>query len=397
MSTRRRVLVVEDHPFQRSVLVTMLRDLGVEDLVEAGDGAEALAALDRTDTAIDLMVCDLEMPGMDGVELLRRIGERGWRPAIILSSSKDRGIIEAVERMAAAYGLAVLGTFGKPPSKRDISRILEGTASNANAPVARSYPVSEHELVAALQHGQFAAVYQPLVSPPSGALVGCEALIRWHHPDHGTIPPNAFIPLAEKTGLIDRLTDFMLQEAIGLCRQWRHTVGDLRVSVNLAMGTLTDVSFPDRVAALVKAHDLEPSTLVLEVTERQVIDDLARALDCLSRLRLKGFGLAIDDFGTGFASLRQLRQMPVTELKIDRDFVHGAPNDRDRRSILESSVALARKLGLAVVAEGVEDQADWDLVAWLACNFVQGYFVARPMPPDQLLTWHRGRQSRHSA
>ena len=397
MNAVRRVLVVEDHPFQRRVLVTMLRELGIEDLVEAANGAEALAQFDCTDAAIDLMVCDLEMPGMDGVELLRRIGERGWHPAVVLSSGKERGIIEAVQSMAAAYGLAVLGTFGKPPNRRAIGKILQKTVSTKKAPQTRHYPVTERDLEAAIQDGQFAAVYQPVVSPRSGTPLRCEALIRWNHPDHGTIPPGVFIPVAERTGLIDRLTDFMLLEAVGVCQQLRHTVGGFSVSVNVAVGTLTDVSFPDRVAALVSKHDLEPSTLVLEVTERQVIEDLARALDCLSRLRLKGFGVAIDDFGTGYASLRQLRQMPVTELKIDRDFVHGASGDRNRRSILESSVALARKLGLAVVAEGVEDQADWDLVAWLACDLVQGYFIARPMPADQLPAWCRGRRPRHSA
>ena len=397
MKTARSVLVVEDHPFQRRVLVSMLREIGVQNLAEAGNGAEALKAFERADPAVDLMICDLEMPGMDGVELLRRIGERGWRPAIVLSSGKERSIIESVESMAAAYGLPVLGTLGKPPNRHVVQGFLEKAVGGTPGSRAQTYPVSEDDLDVAIRDGQFAAFYQPLVAPQSGALRSCEALIRWQHPDHGTIPPGAFIPFAEEAGVIDRLTDIMLSDAIGMCRQCRHKIGDLTVSVNLAVGTLTDVSFPDRVDALVKAHGLEPSALVLEVTERQVIDDLARALDCLSRLRLKGFGVAIDDFGTGYASLQQLRQMPVTELKIDRDFVHGASGDRGRRSILESSVALARKLGLAVVAEGVEDQADWDLVAWLACDLVQGYFVARPMPADQLLDWYKGRQARHSA
>ena len=397
MKAARSVLVVEDHPFQRRVLVSMLKAIGVEHLAEAENGAEALQAFERSDRAIDIMICDLEMPGMDGIELLRRIGERGWRPAIVLSSGKERSIIESVESMAAGYGLLVIGILGKPPNKHALRSFFEKAVGDTGGSRAQTYTVTEHDLDAAIRDRQFVAFYQPLVSPQTGTLKSCEALIRWQHPAQGTVPPSAFIPLAERTGLIDQLTDNMLLHAVGMCRQWRREVGDLTVSVNLAVGTLTDVAFPDRVAALVKAHDLEPSALVLEVTERQVIDDPARALDCLSRLRLKGFGVALDDFGTGYASLQQLRQMPATELKIDRDFVHGAPGDRDRRSILESSVMLARKLGLAVVAEGVEDQADWDLVARLACDLVQGYFVARPMPADQLLSWHTGRRARHSA
>ena len=293
--------------------------------------------------------------------------------------------------MAAAYGLTVLGTLGKPPNRGAVRRYLKQAAHGARGLHAPAGTVSESDLDRAINDRQFTAVYQPLVSPHMGTLKGCEALIRWRHPDRGMIAPDVFIPVAERTGRIDRLTDIMLADAVGMCRQWRREIGDLRVSVNIALGTLTDVSFPDRVGALLDAHGLEPSALVLEVTERQVVDDLAQALDCLSRLRLKGFGVAIDDFGTGYASLQQLRRTPATELKIDRDFVHGAATDRDRRSILEASVALARKLGLAVVAEGVENHADWDLVASLPCDLVQGYFVARPMPADALRRWYRGR------
>ena len=397
MGTERRVLVVEDHPFQRRVLVGMLQDLGSVDVVEAADGTEALKALGRGDPGLDLMICDLDMPQMDGVELLRHIGEHTWRPSVVVSSGKDRNIVASVESMAAAYGLTVLGTLGKPPNKGAVREYLKQAANGGHDCCAQARTVPDSDVDAAIKGHQLTAFYQPLVSPHRGTLVGCEALIRWRHPDYGMIPPDVFVPIAQRIGQIDRLTDIMLTHAVGMCRQWRRDIGDLRVSVNITLGTLTDVSFPDRVAALVEAHGLEPSALVLEVTERQVVDDMAQALDCLSRLRLKGFGLAIDDFGTGFASLQQLRQLPATELKIDRDFVYGAATDRDRRSILEASVQLARKLGLTVVAEGVENQADWDLVTSLPCDLVQGYFVARPMPAGALRGWYQGRSARRSA
>ena len=397
MGMVRRVLVVEDHPFQRQVLVGMLRDIGATDIIEAENGVAALAAFSRTDPAIDLMICDLDMPEMDGVELLRRIGERNWRPNVVVSSGKDQSIIESVKRMAAAYGLAVLGTLDKPPSKHAVQRYLTHNTGVGGRTNTQTDTVSGGDLDTAIDEQQLTPVYQPLVSPPTGTLAGCEALIRWHHPDRGMIPPDVFIPAAEATGRIDRLTEFMLANAVAMCRQWRDDIGHLKVSVNIAQGTLTDVSFPDRVAALMETHDLEPSALVLEVTERQVVNDLAQALDCLSRLRLKGFGVAIDDFGTGYASLQQLRRTPATALKIDRDFVHGAATDRERRSILESSVVLARKLGLVVVAEGVETQADWDLVASLTCDLAQGYFVAKPMAAGALRGWYRDRLISRSA
>ncbi len=397
MGMVRRVLVVEDHPFQRQVLVSMLRDIGVVDVVEAENGMAALRAFDRTAPAIDLMFCDLDMPEMDGVELLRCIGERAWHPKVVISSGKDRSIVESVERMAAAYGLTVLGSLEKPPDKETVQHYLSDEAQGGYEPGSRVGTVSGDDLDTAIGERQLAPAFQPMVSPRLGTLEGCEALMRWHHPDHGMIPPDVFIPVAVNTGRIDRLTDFILADAVAMCRQWRRDVGDLKVWVNIAQGTLTDVSFPDRVTALLESHRLEPSALVLEVTERQVVDDMAQALDCLSRLRLKGFGVAIDNFGTGYASLQQLRRTPATTLKIDRDFVHGAAADRERRSILEASVQLAGKLGLAVVAEGVETQADWDLVASLPCDLVQGYFVAKPMPPGALRRWYHDRPIRQSA
>ena len=384
-----RVIVVEDHPFQRSVLSSVLRDIGVSTVIEASNGVEALRAFVGSADPIDLIICDLQMPCMDGVEFLRRIGECGATPAIVVSSAMERTIVASVTNMAEAYGLRVLGALGKPPERTAVQQFLERAMDARPAGQAAEIRISDQDLEAGIQDQQFSVHYQPKVGCADGRLQGCEALIRWQHPTKGMIPPNTFIPLAEETGHIDRLTDIVVDAAARHLRQCERFGPAFHMSVNLSVNSLVDVNFPDRVSARLARHGVKPSDFVLEVTERQVIGHLAQALDCLSRLRLKGFGLAVDDFGTGFASLHQLRCLPVTEVKVDQEFVHRAGEDSDRRSILESSVSLGRKLGLSIVAEGVEDQADWRTVAALSCDMVQGYFIAKPMPADQFLAWSR--------
>ena len=394
--TQPNVLVVEDHSFQRAVLASTLRDLGVSSVMEAANGIEGLAAIARSVDDVDLVICDLKMPYMDGVEFLRRVYETGSSPAVVVLSAMEDTIVKSVEDMAEAYGLRVLGSLTKPPQRSAVQAFLRAARERRPSGEPLEVAVSEYDLRAALEVRQFVNHYQPKVASGDGRVVGCEALVRWRRPRGGLIPPNAFIPLAEQTGLIDALTDIVLDNAARHLRRCQDRGLPLHMSVNISAGSLVDVTYPDRVTAILDRHGVKPTDIVFEVTERQVIDKLAQALDCLSRLRLKGFGVAIDDFGTGFASLQQLRRLPATELKIDRDFVHGASADGDRRSILESSVSLGRKLGLSIVAEGVEDQADWDQVAALSCDMVQGYFVSKPLPAEQFIEWSQRRMARCS-
>ena len=385
------VLLVEDHPFERTVLTSILKDLGVTDVIEAGNGFEALETVGRSSDAIDLVICDLRMPGMDGVEFLRRIGEAGSHPAVVLSSAADRQIVASVENMAKAYGLRVLGSLTKPPRRTPLQAFLERARDDRPTAHSVEVSVSAEELLEAIERRQLVAYLQPKVLCADGRVVGFEALARWPLPGGRMIPPGVFIPVAEQAGLIDRLTDLMLDIATGHLRRCNKEGLQLHMAVNLSTASLADVAFPEHMARILARHSAKPADVILEVTERRMMGDLANTLDCLSRLRLREFGLAIDDFGTGFASLQQLRQLPVTELKIDRDFVHGAAADHARRSILESSASLGRKLGLTIVAEGVEDQDDWDLVTANACDIVQGYFVSEPLPADAFLDWARRR------
>jgi EAL domain-containing protein (putative c-di-GMP-specific phosphodiesterase class I) len=183
------------------------------------------------------------------------------------------------------------------------------------------------------------------------------------------------------------LTGAVLERALSQLAVWQGEGLQLKVSLNATISTLADVSFPDALAALAQHTGIPMTNIVVEITESELLDRLDLTLDTLTRLRLKGVDLAIDDFGTGFASFEQLRQIPFTELKIDRQFVHGAHADPKRAAILASSLDLATRLGMATVGEGVEDPNDWDLLQRLGCREAQGYLIARPMPADRLPQW----------
>jgi len=245
------------------------------------------------------------------------------------------------------------------------------------------------ELRDAIERGALTLHYQPQVDLASGRVCGVEALVRWPHPMHGLIPPDQFIPLAEQTGLIAPLTEWVLAEAIRQCREWQRTGLLLGVSVNLSMWNLHDPALPARVAGLLRDHGLSPAWLRLELTESALMADTDRTMDVLARLSALGLRLAVDDFGSGYSSLAYLKKLPVDELKIDKGFVREMATDATDAAIVRSTVALGHALGLRVVAEGIEDRVTWDLLAEMGCDVAQGYHLARPFPPDALARWLR--------
>jgi EAL domain-containing protein (putative c-di-GMP-specific phosphodiesterase class I) len=225
--------------------------------------------------------------------------------------------------------------------------------------------------------------YQPKVDAATGASVGAEALVRWQHPVRGLVPPGEFIPLAEESGLIGPLTDWVLQAACTDLRA-RADAGlpPLPVSVNLAAPSFADPALPARLLALLAHHGLVPASLVLEVTESLLMTDVERAVQRLAALRAAGFAIALDDFGTGYSSLSYLNRFPVDELKIDRSFVTDVALGGRHSAIAASVIALGREFGLRVVAEGVETAAQAEFLLRQGCRQQQGYLHARPMPAE---------------
>ena len=229
-------------------------------------------------------------------------------------------------------------------------------------------------------------VYQPKISLIDGRLVRVEALVRWNDPTLGPIAPSRFVPLAERHGLIDPLTQWGLRTTLRQWLSWRDEGIDTAIAFNISALSLEHLDFPDLVERMCRALDVPTSRLVLELTE-SATQPLIKLMDTLTRFRIKGIGLAIDDFGTGFSSLMQLRQLPFTEVKIDKFFVDDATTSADSRLIVKTIIDLAHGLGLSVTAEGIETVEQLRLLRELGCDVAQGYLIATPLEPQDLKRW----------
>jgi EAL domain-containing protein (putative c-di-GMP-specific phosphodiesterase class I) len=248
------------------------------------------------------------------------------------------------------------------------------------------------ELRQAIDRRELVVYYQPKATLSDGHIDSVEALVRWNHPERGLIPPVEFIPQAQETGLMKPLTLYVLDDALHQLHDWEKEDGlKLSVSVNLATRNLIDSAFPDDVAAALERWKIPADRLELEITESTVLEDPVRTSVVLERLNTMGVRLSIDDFGTGYSSLRYLRELPVSEIKIDRSFVMRMAIDASDEAVVHSTIDLGRNLGLKVVAEGVESEEIWEQLTELGCDIAQGFFLSRPVPGDDLAAWLKAR------
>lgn len=253
------------------------------------------------------------------------------------------------------------------------------------------------DLRAALELGQFTLAYQPKINGASSRIHGVEALLRWTHPVRGNIPPDDFIGMAERFGLIGRIGNWVINEA---CRQMAHWCSQglrMRVAVNLSVHQLRESNLAERIQEALTANNIESSQLLCEITESVAMEDMQVTRRAFESLAAIGVYLAIDDFGTGYSSLSYLRQLPAQQLKIDRSFVKDLESSSDARAVVEAVIQLAHALSLLVVAEGVETAGQRDILLGMQCDELQGYFFARPMTADTLLEWSRGQKPEHAA
>lgn len=386
-----RVLLVDDEPFQIKLLGAQMAQIGVGLADGCGDAREALAWIEREPDRFDLVCCDLQMPQMDGIEFVRHLGVLGFRGALLLVSGEDSRMLRTTDRLARQQSLRVLGALKKPVLPDDLRSVLHAcgrVTSRAAPPILRTYTAAE--VRQAIDQHQLVNHYQPKVDLATGQLAGVETLVRWQHPQEGLVGPDRFIGIAEEHGLIDNLTRCVLAGLAGAlqqARQWQDIGYPISVAVNVSMDNLIDHAFPDFVTGALAQAGVLPSRLTLEVTESRLMHNPTATLDIMARLRLRRIGLSIDDFGTGHSSLAQLRDVPFDELKIDRSFVRGVHARADLQAIVTASLHMARQLELKTVAEGVETLEDWQFLRRCGCDLAQGWFIARPMPPAELVGW----------
>jgi EAL domain-containing protein (putative c-di-GMP-specific phosphodiesterase class I)/ActR/RegA family two-component response regulator len=383
------LLVVDDSIVQRRHVAELAQRVGIARVVEAADGAEALRALQAASPRPDLMVIDLEMPTMDGVELIQQLRLHHPDVPFVVASGRENALVGAVEQMARALGLPVVGGVRKPLTV-DALKAAADACGRLHAPAgtdAAPPELTPHDLDLALASGAVVPHYQPKVDVRSGLVRGVEVLARWPHPVYGHVPPDRFVHLAEQSGRIRALTTSVLSQALAQAARWIARGLPLSVAVNLSPRLLDAPQLVDEICSLVESHRLATSQVVLEVTESSVADSLGVALGVLARLRMKGFKLSIDDYGTGFSSMQQLARASFTELKIDRSFVHGAHRQANLQVILQSALEMGQRLNLATVAEGVETIDDWRLLQRFGCDVGQGWLIAKAMPAAELPGW----------
>jgi len=394
-----RTLIVDDDPLMLKLLSRQLEALGRGNVTASECPVAALSVITEDPNAFDVLILDLNMPGMDGIQFLRELAWQKYSGSVILLSGEDERILAAAERLARAEGLPVLGRLAKPVDLDTLRLVLDQKPAVHRTPETETPPethaFSAEDIRKGLEGREFVNYYQPQVSFADGSLIGVETLVRWDRPGEGIVPPNRFIGEAEETGLINELTTQVIRQALADGHRWLALGLDLSVSVNVSMADLRTLDFPDSIARVAERYDFPLDHLSLEITESQLAENWQLTLEVAARLRLKGIGLAIDDFGTGYSSLSQLRDLPFNELKLDRSFVHGAGDAASLGSIVVSHLEMAHRLGIKVVAEGVEDDRDWMFLERSGCDIGQGYFMGRPVPPADLLLWQEEWNTRY--
>jgi len=352
---------------------------------------------------IRLILLDLMMPEIDGVELLRKLGQQQCKSRIILMSGVDKRVLQGAQDMAHSLGLSVVGILQKPFRLAELKQMLItntsldiATKTSINAPTsviqAPLKEITQEELQLGIERKEFILYYQPQIEIATNKMVGLEALVRWQHPELGLIFPDYFINKAEELELIDQLGWLVAEKALNDIKQFVNKDGTTpTISINVSPYSLQDLQFPDKFIALVNRSNMNPENVILEVTESGLFKELSSALDILTRLRMKKCKISIDDFGTGYAMIQQLQHVPATELKVDKSIVQ----DMQKEStciMIRKIIEMGHDLGLQIVAEGVDTAEQLEFLRVNKCDIAQGYFFSNPKPTRELLDWISKRE-----
>lgn len=393
-------MVVDDSRTQQYEVTCLLQELGFGKIHVAQDGQDALdklQQLERLEECIDLLLTDLNMPGMDGVELISNLEKNThYRMFVAVMSGVERDVLDVIHAIADAGTLEVIGVLSKPLKSSDLHNMLQHCDPLIHRENKKwmQLAFTAEDVQQALDNQQLVPFLQPKVIMTDSSLYGFEALVRWLHPEHGVIPPICFVHHLEEGQLA---LDFFYHFLHATCDALNKLISmpaPISCSINLPVSLLLTDKLVENMIAIVQEHQLPCNAIIIEVTETTFMSNLSMSLGTLARLRLRGFGIVMDDYGTGYSSMKQLSRCPFTEIKIDKEFVHDAHSSPKKLAILTSAIVMSQKLGLKTVAEGVESEEDWRQLALLGCELAQGYYISRPLPVEQIEKWFAEWQAR---
>ncbi len=350
---------------------------------------DPVAFLDKDISDAHVLVLDLVMPELDGIEVIRAIAKKRNEITLVLVSGFDARVLHSAQQLAEAHNIKVAASLTKPIPVNEFMKVLasietDEPAKNVNI---EKETLAAEELAHAIKNDELVLYFQPQVNIQTGELEGVEALVRWLHPEKGIVFPDQFIYLAEENNLIGDLTERVIYLAVKQNKKWEDKGFNIAISVNVSADNIISLNLPEKLKDLIDHYGVAAENIVVELTESAVMDELTAQLDVLNRLRMKGFQLSIDDFGTGYSSLSHLYQAPFTELKIDQSFIMRMLDDTEAMAIVKICIMLGKMLGMRIVAEGVETKEIYDILHGMNCDIAQGYYLSRPIPADELFEW----------
>jgi EAL domain-containing protein (putative c-di-GMP-specific phosphodiesterase class I)/CheY-like chemotaxis protein len=386
MTPADRIVLIDDDRVVGEIVSALARGMGLHcDVTRTPEDF-----FGHVGPSTSVILLDLVMPEMDGIEILRLLGEQNCRARIILMSGINIRVIETAKKLAESLGLTVIGHLQKPFPIGQLQEMLTANFSPGDPPTPAEQgkmDIPDEDLRRAFDRREFSLYYQPQISMATGIVTGVEALSRWHHPELGLIYPDNFIGRIEELGLMDRFCWITAERALDEVKQFSFHNGHLpRLAINVSVSSLRDLKFPDIFMNLARKYDFPAERIVLEITESGLME-FSLALDVLTRLRMRNFQLSIDDFGTGYSMMKQLQNVPAIELKIDKTFVQHMHANHADLVMVEKIIEMGHELEMEVIAEGVETQEQLNMLRARGCDGVQGYLFSRALPPSELVTW----------
>ncbi|WP_136659232.1 EAL domain-containing response regulator [Nitratireductor sp. XY-223] len=380
------VLLVDDDPTQLLILSGYFQGLCAGAVLEAGSAIDALDMLRQPGQAIDLIVSDLMMPDMDGIELLRELKHAGYDGKLALISSLNQAMVNSARKLGDMHGLNIIGTCRKPLRKAGLDALfLAPDMPRGNLEAATNVDFTAEQITAALENGAIRPFYQPKVDVKQKRITGAEALVRWLDPERGVLTPAQFLPAVEQLNMSSELTFALMKAVFRDIASWKRQGLEVKTAVNVTAGEIGVLELPDRIGQLLRDEGIEASDIAIEITENAVLEFNTDSLEVLSRLRLMGIDIAIDDFGTGFANIKSLKEYPFSELKIDQSFVRGMTDDPFSQETVRAAVTLGRQMNMRLLAEGIETAEEWEFVRKRGVDEVQGFLIAKPMPVEEFV------------